>query len=301
MKAIQFKRYGGPDVLETVDIPCPRPAADEVLIRIVASAVNPADLKWRSGMLEALFPLQLPITPGYDVAGVIEVVGKGVSGFTSGQQVVAMLDPLTQGGYAQKAAIPAKLLARVPEALSLDIAAAMPTAGLTGVQMIENHLDVGSGQRVLITGATGAVGRFAIFSALQRGAHVIAAVRGRQVALAKALGAHEVIDLDVQRWVVEPVLHVADTLGGTLCAKLVDQLATGDAVTVATDPVPRAAARFVQVEADTRRLEMLMASVVSGGLEVPIAHRLPLSSAWRAHRLMARGGLEGKLILVPWY
>lgn len=299
MKAIQYKRYGGPDVLETVDIPCPRPATDEVLIRIVASAVNPADLKWRSGMFEALFPLQLPITPGYDVAGVIEVVGKGVSGFTTGQQVVAMLDPLMQGGYAQKAAIPAKLLARVPEALSLDIAAAMPTAGLTGVQMIENHLDVEAGQRVLITGATGAVGRFAIFSALQRGAHVIAAVRGRQVALAKALGAHEVIDLDAQRWVVEPVLHVADTLGGTLCAKLVDQLATGDAVTVATDPVPGAAARFVQVEADTQRLEMLMASVVSGGLEVPIAQRLPLSSAWRAHRLVARGGLQGKLILVP--
>lgn len=300
MHAVCFDRYGDPDVLALVKAAVPMLGESDVLVRVAACGANPADLKWRAGLFEAILPLALPMIPGYDIAGVIEAVGDQVKGFAPGQRVAAMLDPLRQGGYAQVVAVPEGLLARLPDGLKMEVAAALPTAGLTGVQMIEECLDVQPGTRVLISGATGAVGRSAMFAAMQRGAQVVAAVRHSQVALAHELGACDVIDLDALDWPGEGVDYLADTLGGALCARLIERFApVNDAVTVATDPVPGALARFVQVHTATQRLESLLAAVVAGELVVPVAQCLPLSAAAEAHRLLERGGLGGKIVLLP--
>lgn len=300
MHAVCFDRYGDPEVLALVEVAVPMLGEHEVLVRVAACGVNPADLKWRAGLFEATLPLPLPMIPGYDIAGVIEAVGDQVKGFAPRQRVVAMLDPLRQGGYAQAVAVPETLLARLPEGLPMEVAAALPTAGLTGVQMIEEFLDVQPGTRVLISGATGAVGRLAMFAALQRGAQVVAAVRHSQVVLARELGACEVVDLDALDWPGEAVDYLADTLGGALCARLIERFTPAtDAVTVATNPVPGARARFVQVHAAAQRLETLLEAVAAGELVVLVAQCLPLSAAAEAHRLLARGGLGGKIVLLP--
>ena len=173
MKAIVVAGHGGPEVLEPADLPSPQPQPGEALLRILAAAVNPADGKWRAGLFESFAPLGFPHILGYDVAG--EVIGG--EGFAPGARVFGMLDPFRKGGYAEQVAVAADHLALVPDGLDLPTAAAIPTAGLTGLQMVERGLDLQAGQRLMLTGALGAVGRFALFAAKERGVHVTAAVR----------------------------------------------------------------------------------------------------------------------------
>lgn len=185
MLAVVINRYGGPDVLEMAEVAKPQAVPGQVLIAVRAAAVNPADGKWRSGMFEQVVPLAMPHVLGYDVAGTIE---EG-AGFAKGTRVVAMLNPVTKGGYAEYATVNADDVAPIPSAMSFETAAALPTASLTGLQLVESVIDVQAAQRILITGALGAVGRIAVFAALERGAEVIAGVRDSHVAAAIAAGA----------------------------------------------------------------------------------------------------------------
>jgi NADPH2:quinone reductase len=304
MRAIVFDQYGGPEVLRLAEMPEPVAGAEQVLIRIAAAAVNPADYKWRDGMFKDFVPIAFPHILGYDVAGTVIAVGSNVSSFSVGDRVAAMLNPMTKGGYAEKVAVDAASVANIPAGLDFPTAAAIPCAGLTGTQMIEEFINVKAGETVLITGATGSVGRFALAAALRRGARVIAAVRARQAAEARARGAADVVVLGEEDWQGAAFDHVCDTVGGDAVAALCRHVKPGGLIrTAATTPInPQglpSEPQFVAVHPDGPGLQSLAAEVAAGRLPVKIAHRLPLARAAEAQRMVEAGGLEGKVVLEP--
>lgn len=299
MKAVVFDRYGGPDVLSYVEVPDPVCMPGEVLIRIKAIGVNPADGKWRSGMFDSLAPVPFPHVGGYDVAGLIE----GGDEFALGTRVVAMVLPFRSGAYAEWTVTTPDRVAVLADSLDFATGAAVPTPGLTGFELIAAGLDVQAGQRVLITGALGTVGRFAVFAAKARGATVIAAVRPNMRDAALALGADEAIALG-EAYDGAPFDRVADTTGGTLVASLCAHV-TADAIlkTVATNPIPSAGlgseVGFFMVHPDAAQLAAVVSAVASRKVEVPIADRLALSAAAQAQARVDAGGTGGKIVLEP--
>jgi NADPH:quinone reductase-like Zn-dependent oxidoreductase len=300
MKAMLIDGYGGVDMLRPGEADLPVPAAGEILIRIESIGVNPADGKWRSGMFAQMVPLGFPHILGYDVAGIVEA-GDGIP---AGTRVAAMLDAMKQGAYAGYACSAARGVAIVPESLDPDVAAAVPTPGLTGVQMIEEQLDVRPGDRVLITGAVGAVGRFALHAAHERGCEIVAAVRASHRAEALSLGADTVLILGEDAWVGAPFDAVADTLGGAEVAALCRHVKPGGLIrTVATTPIPAeglpTVPEFFGVRSDGARLAALLRAVARGEIPVPVARTLPLEQAAEAQRALEAGGVGGKIVLKP--
>jgi NADPH:quinone reductase len=304
MRAVLFDRYGDLDVLRVAEVPDPVPAAGQILVRIAASAVNPADHKWRSGMFAQVAPIPLPHIVGYDVAGTVVALGPGVAEFAIGDRVAALLDPITKGGYAEMVAVDAAAAARIPDGLDFAHAAAVPCAALTGAQVIDEVIQPSAGQSVLVTGATGSVGAVGMLSALRRGARVVAAVRARYLDAARALGATRVIALGEEHWNGESFDHVFDTVGGEAVARLCRHLRPGGLIcTAATTPIDPtdlpAQPQFVAVHPDGARLRSLLADVAVGRIPITIARRLPLTQAAEAQRLVEAGGLGGKVILEP--
>lgn len=300
MKAITINGHGGPELLESALLPMPEPQRGEVLLRVAAAAVNPADVKWRAGMFQAFMPVTFPHVLGYDVAG--EVVGG--EGFSPGARVFGMLDPFRKGGYAEYVAMPAEFLADIPVGLDFPTAAAIPTAGLTGLQLVERGVDLQPGQSVLITGALGAVGRFALHFARERRAHVVCAVRAAHRDAVMALGADAALTLGEEEWHGAPFDHVIDTVGGEEVARLCAHLRPGGRiVTAATTPIPAdgmpANPEFFAVTPSGSDLARLGQAVASGAIEVTVAHVMPLDQAAEAHRLVEQGGQGGKIILIP--
>ena len=300
MRAVVMRRYGGADVLEAGEMPRPVPAAGEVLVEIKAAAVNPADGKWRAGMFADFAPVGFPHVLGYDVAGVV-TAGEGMP---VGVRVAAMLDSFLKGGYAEYAAVARDRLAILPDGLSFEQAAAVPTAGLTGSQLIERAVDAQPGQRILLTGAVGAVGRFVLHRARSRDVRVVAAVRENQKAEALALGAEAAIALGAESWAGPGFDHVVDTVGGPAVAALCRHLLPGGRIaTAATTPIDPegllAVPEFYAVAGDARELEELLAAVAGGEIAVPVAQVLPLEEAAQAQRLTDAGGAGGKIILRP--
>lgn len=300
MKAMVINGYGGPEAIVAAEMPVPRPGAGEVLVRIRAAAVNPADGKWRDGMFASFAPVAFPHVLGYDVAGEVEA-GEG---FAPGTRVAGMLDPFVKGGYAEYVAGPAANFCAIPDGLAFETAAAIPTAGLTGTQLAEQSLDVQPGQTVLVTGAIGAVGRFAVRAVLGRGGRVVAAVRAAQAAEARALGVADVIALEQPEWAGPPFDGVLDTVGGEAVGQLCRHLAPGGRIiTAATTPIPAeglaAQPEFIAVQPSGSQLAALCEAVAAGEIAVPVAVVLPLSEAAEAQQLTARGGLGGKVVLKP--
>lgn len=304
MRAIQMSGYGGPEVLQLGDAPTPEPARGEVRIRTAAIGVNPADWKWRAGWFQAVVQFSFPHILGYDLAGVVDALGPGVADLAVGDRVVSMTSSSKQGAYAEYVAVAAADTARIPANLDFATAAALPTPGLTGVQLVEEFLQPHGGQTVLVTGAVGGVGRFSMHAAKRLGAGIVAAVRASQVDEAKSLGADEVIVLGAEAWSGSPFDAVADTVGGPDVAKLCRHLKPGGKIgTVATTPIAKDGLStepvFFAYHADKARLGELAEEVASGALIVPVAKRLPLAAAAEAQRLMEAGGQGGKIVLEP--
>lgn len=297
MKAILIHDCGEADVLCLGEAPMPVAGPGEILIKVAAVAVNPADWKWRSGMFGAKTLFRFPHILGYDIAGTVVSGG----GLAEGTRVLGILDPVGQGGYAEYVVCRSDRVGLLSDSLDFARAAAIPTAGLTGVQLVETSLNVKPSTRLLVTGATGAVGRFAVHAAKARGAFVVGAVRKGARAEAKAVGVDEVIDFDQD---AAPVDMVADTVGGAHAAALFRRIAAHATIhTVATDPIPAqglaSAPSFYAVQPDSARLTELARLVANSQMAVPIAHTLPFSKAAEAHRIGECGGVGSKLILVP--
>ena len=307
MRVMQFDHYGPPDVFYSADVERPQPGAGEVLIEIKAIGANPADTYGRNGKYAQRGPAKFPRVVGLDAAGIVAAVGEGVTDLRRGDRIVASTKT---GSYATYALALAKDCAILPEGVAYDVAAALPCAGLTGVQLIEEALPrLQSGQTVLVTGATGSVGRFAVYAALAKGVRVVAAVRPAYMDEARALGAMKAISTDADPPPDLHVDHVVDTIGGKVAARLCQGLVPGGSIITSVtapsgeagiDPagLPVKPERW-QYHHDGKRLGQLVNDVKTGKVSMPIAQRLPLTDAAEAHRLIEKGGAGGKVILIP--
>lgn len=309
MRAIRQQSFGGPEVLQLVDVDRQEPGPTEVLVRVRAAGVNPVDWKCRAapGFLGAP-----PFTLGWDVSGVVEAVAVGVNRFAPGDEVFGMPRfPREAGAYAEYVTAPSRQLARKPARLSHVEAAGLPLAGLTAWQILVDTADVRPGQRVLVTAAGGGVGHLAVQVAKARGAYVIGTARRVKHQFLRELGADEVIDYtatDVAGATGDLDL-VVDLLGGQSSVRAVPTLRPGGLLVPVTgggDPAIHTAAaahgvrvaRFL-VEPDHAGLEALAALVDAGQLRVEIDTVLPLADASKAHELGEAGRTRGKIVLTP--
>lgn len=302
MKAIRIHNYGGPETLCWEDAPRPSPGPGEVLVRVHAAGVNPADYKHRNGMFRDFVTETFPKILGYDVAGTVEALGPDTEGPAPGTRVFAMLDPMDPGGYAQFVSTAVQTCGIMPDGMDFETAAGIPCSALTGTQLVEDALRPRPGETVLITGATGMVGRFAVIAAKRAGARVVAAVRPAYAEAARRLGADEAVALDGSNWSGAPFDGVIDTVGGPAASPLAASVKPGGRIlTVATTPLDPVVLpvepEFFSVHPDGARLTSLGEAVMRGETEVPVVARFPLAEAAQAHAAIEQGGLLGKIVL----
>jgi NADPH:quinone reductase-like Zn-dependent oxidoreductase len=309
MKAMRFHEYGDPSVLRYEDVERPEPDAGEVLVRVAGSAFNPVDDGIRGGYLQGPFPVTLPHTPGIEVSGTVEALGDGVTGIAVGDAVIGFLPMTATGSAAEYVIAPAEILAAAPTTIPLADAAALPMVGLTAWQALFDHAGLTAGQRVLINGAGGAVGGYAVQLAKGAGAYVIATASPRSAERVRSAGADEVIDHTTsQVTVAEPadlLLNLARISPEELGA-LVALVKPGGVVvnTVPTIPTPSDEARGVRgiglfVRSDAEQLARLVALVDRGELHVDVAERFPLAELASVHTRAATGDLPGRVIALP--
>ncbi|BCJ29389.1 NADP-dependent oxidoreductase [Actinocatenispora sera] len=194
MKAVRFHRYGDTDVLAYEDAPRPAPAAGQVLVRVAGSAFNPIDASIRAGNLAEVFPVRFPHVPGVEVAGTVAELGPDVTGWQPGDAVLAYLPMTDDGAAAEYVLAPAETLAAAPRTVPLADAAALPAVGLTAWQALTEVAELTAGQRILVNGAGGAVGGYAVQLAKQLGAEVTATAAARSADRLRSFGADRIID-----------------------------------------------------------------------------------------------------------
>lgn len=299
MRAIVVPSYGPASTLVLLNVPEPTPGPGEVKVRVAAAGLNPIDWKMRGGNYHKYMPLQLPGILGRDVSGEVVAVGSGVNAPRVGARVLGFV----KQGYAEYVVAPVASWAELPAGLDLVDAAALPLALLTGFTLIDAP-GVREGDAVLVTGATGSVGRVAVYEAKARGAAVYAGVRAAHAAEAATLGARGVVVLDDAAQIEAlPLLDVlADTVGGETAQKLLGKLKPGGRIGSVVGEPPGAKERGLAVHAfltspDSARLAKLAAAVAAGKIVIPIAKRFPLAEAVHAHELAENGGV-GKVLLV---
>src|SRR5215213_2019337 len=206
MKAVRFHAFGDADVLRYEDVEQPEPGAGELRIRVAATSFNPVDDGIRGGYLQGPFPVTLPHIPGIEVAGTVDALGDDVSGVQIGDDVIGFLPMVADGASAEYVVAPAEMVAPAPKSISLADAAAMPMVALTAWQALFDDAGLTAGQRVLINGAGGAVGGYAVQLAKNAGAHVIATASPSSSERVRSAGADEVIDHTTTEVIVaEPV------------------------------------------------------------------------------------------------
>ncbi|WP_331767161.1 NADP-dependent oxidoreductase [Embleya sp. NBC_00896] len=307
MRAIGQNTLGGPEVLELVEVDRPEPAPSEVLVRVHAAGVNPTDFWHRStgGLLGGV-----PVRLGWDVSGVVEAVGLGVTMFRPGDEVFGMPRlPQPAGAYAEFLTSPARHLARKPAGLSHVEAAALPLAGLTAWQSLVDTADVRPGQRVLVHAAAGGVGHLAVQIAKARGAYVIGTARAAKHDFVRGLGADEVVDYTTVDFaeVVRDVDIVIDTIGGEYGPRSLRTLRPGGHVVSLASPAETALvpvaeklgfrAGFTIVEPDQGGLKAIAELVEAGQLRAAVETVLPLAQAAKAHEIGGTGRTAGKIVL----
>ncbi|WP_405656783.1 NADP-dependent oxidoreductase [Streptomyces sp. RK9] len=309
MRAVSQDRAGAPDVLKVVETRRPEPGRGEILVRVQAAGVNPADWKTRARGMFATGATP-PFTLGFDVAGIVESVGPGVTIFHPGDAVFGMPRfPHPAGAYAEFVTAPARHFAPRPRGLDAVQAGALPLAGLTAWQALVDTAQVRPGQRVLIHAAAGGVGHLAVQIAKARGAHVIATASAAKHDLLRTLGADELIDYRTQDVAdtVRDVDVVLDGVGGPNWTRSLRTLRPGGILISLVPPddtfpvqqAEEAGARavFMLVEPDRQGLREIGALVEDGRLRVVVGTVLPLEQAAQAHALGETGRTTGKIVL----
>ncbi|MFI8929096.1 NADP-dependent oxidoreductase [Streptomyces sp. NPDC053474] len=309
MRAVSQDAAGAPDVLKVVTVRRPDPGRGEILVRVHAAGVNPADWKTRARgvFADGTTP---PFTLGFDVSGVVAAVGDGVALFRPGDAVFGMPRfPHPAGAYAEYVTAPARHFAPRPEGLSHVQAGALPLAALTAWQALVDTADVRPGQRVLIHAAAGGVGHLAVQIAKARGAHVIGTASAAKHELLRSLGADELIDHRTQDFaaLLRDVDVVVDGIGGPHWARSLRTLRPGgtllsllppdDAFPAQEAEAAGVRAVFMLVEPDHGGLRAIASLVEEGLLRVLVDAVLPLEEAARAHALGERGRTTGKIVL----
>lgn len=306
MKAVRIHAYGNADVLRYEDAPMPDIAPDDVLVRVVAASVNPVDWKIREGYLQQMIPYKFPLTLGWDVSGVVEIVGDRVTRFKPGDAVFSRPDIARNGTYAEYVAIRESELAHKPQTISHVEAATLPLAGIAAWESIVTTAQVGAGQRVLIHAASGGVGSIAVQLAKARGAHVIATTSEKNRALVKSIGADEVIDYRTQKFqeVVRDVDAVLDTIGGQVQEASWQVLRRGGILVSIISTPPEAKAKalgvrsaFLFIQSNAAILAQLAEMVESGKLRPLVGAEFALQDIAKAHALSQSGHAVGKIAL----
>lgn len=301
MKAIVIHSYGGPEVLKYEDYPDPALNEGEVIVRVVATSVNPFDLKVRSGALKEFIPLTFPTILGLDVAGTVESLGPGVATFKPGDKVFAHVF----GTYGELCVVKAANLAKIPEGADLIGMAALPTVTTTGAQLTSLALGGNSAATVLVTGATGNVGRSAVYAAKSRGATVIAGVLKRHVAKAQSVGADSVVAIDDPGAVngLQPVDAIADTVGGPTADAMIAKVKPGGIFASVLGPpskaknYPQVQVKPMEVAPDATILRTMAEAVQKGALTIPLGESFSLKDAAKAHAAAEKGS-TGKILLL---
>jgi NADPH:quinone reductase-like Zn-dependent oxidoreductase len=308
MKAVQFHEVGGPEVLQYGEVEQPTPGIGEVLVRVTASAYSAADNGMRAGFLP--IPIELPHIPGYDVSGVVDTLGDGVTDLAVGDAVIGFLPMERDGGAAEYVVAPADALVPAPTSIPLADAAALPSVALTAWQALVDSGRLEAGQRLLIVGAGGVVGKYAIQLAKRLGVHVIATASPRSAEAVRAAGADQVIDhteTDVLQAVdgqVDVLLNLAP-LEPELFEAFVAAVRDGGSVvsTTAFIATPGDESRGVRAETvfvlrNRERLAELVALVDAGELTVEVTRRVPLTDLRAVHAEGAAGRIAGKVIVL---
>jgi NADPH:quinone reductase-like Zn-dependent oxidoreductase len=309
MKAVTISRYGGPEVLEYRDLPAPSPKAGEVLVRVRASNVNPIDWRIRDGQLKMFIRAPFPMILGVDVAGEIVEVGPGVSGFEKGDPVFAMM-PKDIGAQAELVTVDAKLVVTKPRNMTMEEAASVPAVALTALQALRDIGHVQPGQRVLINGASGGVGLFAVQIGKILGAHVTAVCSSASFEMVGALGADALVDYKKEDFTKggERYDLVFDCIAGRSASECANVLRRGG-VYVNTDAAPglflrRAFNVFfgvkafpILVESKGADLAYIRSLIEEGRLRTVIDRTFPITQVAEAQSYSKTGRAKGKIVL----
>jgi NADPH:quinone reductase-like Zn-dependent oxidoreductase len=309
MKAVRYHSYGDSDVLVYEEADGPVAGAGQVVVKVAGAAFNPLDVAIRAGFVQQIFPVAFPHIPSYDVAGVITEAGEGVSGWSAGDPVVAFLPVTAPGAAAEYAVVAAEALAAAPRAVELADAAALPSAGLTAWQSLFEHASLKAGQSILVNGAGGAVGGYAVQLARQAGASVTATVSARSLDRIR-YGADRIIDYTatplpqaVAGQQFDVVLNLVRT-SPEETAELASLAADGGAFVSTTFPDLDDAGRGVRTvkvfaRSDAAQLAELVARVDAGELTLDVAGQRPLTDLAAVHDEAVAGRLPGKTVLIP--
>jgi NADPH:quinone reductase-like Zn-dependent oxidoreductase len=307
MKAVRFHTYGKPDLLVYEDVPKPEPAGGEVLVKVHATSVNPIDWKIRAGHLRGFRDYPLPFILGWDVSGVVESIGAGVTQWKPGDEVYGRPDVGRNGAYAEYIAVKEGELARKPKSLDHIHSAAIPLAGLTAWQALFDAGGLASGQKVLIHAAAGGVGHLAIQFAKLKDLYVAGTASGRNQEYLKQLGCNLPINYETTRF--EEVVHdfdaVIESMGGEVRNRSWKVLKHGGILVALIGPPPsdedakshgvRAAIIWAQTKPD--QLAEMARLADSGRLRPEIAAVFPLRDGAKAHQMSETGHVRGKIVL----
>jgi NADPH:quinone reductase-like Zn-dependent oxidoreductase len=307
MKAIRFHDYGGPETLRLEEVPKPKPANNEVLVRVHATSVNPIDWKIRAGYLKQLLPYTLPLIPGWDLSGVVESTGSAASKWRPGDAVFGRRDIKQQGATAEYIAMNETELLAKPDSMDHVTAAAIPLAALTAWQALFDTGGLQSGQTVLIHGGAGGVGHFAIQLAKLKGATVIATASGRNQDFLRQLGADQPVNYETTPFeeVARDVDVVIDSFGGNIRARSWSTLKKGGILVAILGPAPDpkdaenhgVRQALMWAHWDAAQLTEIVNLITSGAVKPYVDAVFPLAEAAKAQELSAKGHVRGKVVV----
>jgi NADPH:quinone reductase-like Zn-dependent oxidoreductase len=311
MKAVFINQYGSAELLQYADVEKPQIKSDQMLVKVHASSVNPIDWKIRSGIIQLLTGYNFPLILGFDVAGVVEEVGNSVTGFQAGDSIYAFLDSLPGGAYAEYAAVSERAACLLPNTMSYEQAAAVPLAALTALQALRDSGEIQPGQQVLINGASGGVGSFAVQIAKALETEVTAVCSTKNVELVETLGADYVIDYTQKDFTQDTKQYdiIFDAVAKESFSRC-QNILKPNGIYVTTLPaldtfvqglltflVPGKTAKFMLANSSGKDLAFLKNLIETNKLRSIIAKTYPLSELAAAHEESEQGRVVGKLVI----
>ncbi|NKB34418.1 MAG: zinc-binding dehydrogenase [Pseudomonadales bacterium] len=306
MQAVQMHAFGEPEVLEVHELLVPSPAADEILIRVHAAAINPVDTSIRAGRATGLSGAALPYVPGFDVSGVVTRVGSSASAFNVGDEVFAMLSLRRGGGYAEYAIVKNHEAALKPESASHDEAASIPLVALTAWQALFDTANLQAGQTVLVHAGAGGVGSVAVQLAKWRGARIIATASDYNHDFLREIGVDVAVDYRTQRFedFVDEVDVVLDPIGGDTQVRSIAILKEGGSLVsiVGLTPEGQNTQRNVNVtsilvEPNGEQLQHIADLIDEGHVQPIVSYRFPIDAAPQSHEQSQTRRTRGNIIL----
>ena len=301
MQAIRAHDYGAPDVLVLEQVARPEPGPDQVLVRLKVAGVNPVDWKNRSGMFKQFMPLTFPWTPGVEGSGVVEAVGSNVTTLKKGDEVYGIVN----GGYAEYALTPANDVQPKPSKLTFEEAASVPMGFLTAWGGLIDTANIQAGQRVLIHGAAGGTGAYAVQLAKWKGAYVIGTASEKNLDFARSLGADEMIDYNATRFetVLSDLDVVLDTVGADLAERSFQVIRPGGVFVTVAGRLAEGAGKDQNIRAvgagraSTEHLKEASELIEAGKLTPIVGPVFPLAEASKAQALSETRHGRGRILL----